>query len=94
MEAAICVQLLGMRVGRRWPIAAERMDMKTREPNAPAKTNSRGWRMARMAAMRNVLSPISENIIIAKDWSKASGPLSSLSSSSSFVGAIAAPLWL
>ena len=76
MDAAICVHLHGMRVGRRWPIAAERMDMTTREPNAPAKTSSRGWRIARIAAMQKVLSPISENIIIAKDCSTVSGVLS------------------
>ena len=55
-----------MSVGNRWPIAADRMDMTTREPNAPAKTSIRGWRMARMAAMRKVLSPISETRIMAK----------------------------
>jgi hypothetical protein len=32
----------------------------TRLANAPAKTVSRGCRLARMAAMRNVLSPISD----------------------------------
>ena len=60
-----------MSVGNRWPIAADRMDMTTREPNAPAKTSIRGWRMARMAAMRKVLSPISETRIMAKDWTRA-----------------------
>jgi len=89
MDAAICVQLRAMRVGRRCPIAAERMDMTTREPKAPAKTSSRGWRMARIAEMRKVLSPISENIIMAKDCSKASGLLSSLPSGS-LVGAMTA----
>lgn len=42
------------------PMAAERIDMTTSEAKAPAKTVSLGWREARMAAMRNVLSPISE----------------------------------
>ena len=75
-------------MGRRWPISAERMDMTTREPNAPAKTSSRGWRIARMAAIRKVLSPISENIIMAKDCSKICGLISSSFSSRPLVGAI------
>jgi len=70
-DAAICVHFRGMSVGSRWPIAADRMDMTTREPNAPAKTSIRGWRMARMAAMRKVLSPISEMRIMEKDWTRA-----------------------
>jgi len=41
-DAAICVHFRGMSVGSRWRIAADRMDMTTREPNAPAKTSIRG----------------------------------------------------
>ena len=49
-------------------MSAERRDMSAREAKAPEKTVRRGWRMARMAAMRKVLSPISEAMIIVKDW--------------------------
>lgn len=44
------------------PMAALRTDMTTSEAKAPAKTVNLGLRDARMAAMRNVLSPISETI--------------------------------
>ena len=45
--------------------------MTTNEPNAPANTTRRGWRMARIAAMRNVLSPISEKMIMKKELRRA-----------------------
>jgi hypothetical protein len=43
------------------------MDMSTREAIAPRKTTRRGWRMARMAEMKKVLSPISERMIVIKE---------------------------
>ena len=41
--------------------------MSKRDPKAPAKTTKRGWRIARMAAMRKVLSPISENMMVINE---------------------------
>ena len=67
VAAAVWVHLLGMRVGRICPIAAERQDITTNEPNAPANTTALGCLIARMAAMRKVLSPISDATIIAND---------------------------
>jgi hypothetical protein len=55
------------------------MDMTTREPNAPQNTTMRGWRMARMAAIRKVLSPISEAMIMKKEFMSAWTGLSSTS---------------
>jgi hypothetical protein len=40
--------------------------MTIKDSMAPEKTCIRGWRIERIAAMRNVLSPISENIMIKK----------------------------
>jgi len=70
-DTAICVHFHGMSMGSRCPIAMDRMDMTMREPNAPVKTNILGWCMARMVAMRKVLSLISETRIMAKDWMRA-----------------------
>ena len=47
---------------------AESKLMRARAEKAPEKMVSLGWRIARMAAMRKVLSPISEARIIVKDW--------------------------
>lgn len=54
-------------VGSSQPIPALNSDIRTSEPNAPKKTIRRGCRIARMAAMRNVLSPISEAMIMKKE---------------------------
>lgn len=63
----------GMRVGTAWPRTAERMVMAMRAVKAAENTRKRGCFMAIRAAIKNVLSPISENIIMvkerAKEWS-------------------------
>ena len=43
----------------------------TKLPRAPANTVERGCRIARIAEMRNVLSPISVRMIMVNDCSKA-----------------------
>lgn len=58
---------LGIKVGTAWPRTAERMVMAMRAEKAAEKTRSRGCFMAIRAAMRKVLSPISEKRIIVKD---------------------------
>lgn len=50
--------------------------MSRRDPKAPAKTARRGWRIARMAAIRKVLSPISVNMIIMNERTSASTDVS------------------
>lgn len=45
--------------------------MRTREANAPEKMRRRGWRIESIAAIRNVLSPISEIIIMKNAWRRA-----------------------
>ncbi len=57
----------GISVGTAWPKTAERMVMAMRALKAAVKTNIRGCFMAMRAAIRKVLSPISENIIIVKE---------------------------
>lgn len=52
---------LGTRPRMNLPIAAERTDMMTRLANAPEKTVTRLCFDARIAAMRNVLSPTSQH---------------------------------
>lgn len=44
--------------------------MRAREANAPKKTTRRGWRMASIAAMRKVLSPISEKMMSENAWKR------------------------
>lgn len=68
--AARCVKRSGMRVGTAWPRTAERTVMTISAENAAEKTTRRGWRMAISAATRNVLSPISEKMIIIKESMK------------------------
>lgn len=46
--------------------------MTTSDPKAPANTVIRGCRIASIAAIKNVLSPISEKMIIAKDRARPS----------------------
>lgn len=66
-EAQTSVYCLGIRLGTTWPRNAERMDMMAKEENAAEKTTRRECFMAIMAAIRNVLSPISDTMIINKD---------------------------
>ena len=75
---------------------AERRDMRARAEKAPEKMVSLGWRIARMAAMRKVLSPISEARIIVKDWRVAwRAPLTSAPKKySDMVDIVAARFWL
>lgn len=49
--------------------------MQMRDANAPMKTVIRGWRIARMAAIRKVLSPTSLTRIMEIDWVNASNEL-------------------
>lgn len=64
------VKRFGMRVGTAWPRIAERIDMTMREPRAAEKTRKRGCFIAMRAAMRKVLSPISEKMIMMKERRK------------------------
>lgn len=57
----------GTRVGTAWPRMAERIVMAMRAVKAAEKTTKRGCFMAMRAAIRKVLSPISENIIIERE---------------------------
>jgi len=49
----------------------ERTVMTPRAAMAPPNTTRREWRMARIAAMKNVLSPSSETIMTDNDAMKA-----------------------
>lgn len=60
----------GIRVGTAWPRTAERIVMAMRAVKAAEKTSRRGCFMAISAAIRKVLSPISENTIIVKERRK------------------------
>ena len=60
----------GMSVGTAWPRIAERMVMQMRADNAAVKTTRRGCFIAMRAAIRKVLSPISEKIIIVRERRK------------------------
>jgi hypothetical protein len=53
--------------GTVWPRRAERTVMTMSAEKAAEKTSSRGCRMAIKAATRNVLSPISEKMIMVKE---------------------------
>ena len=44
--------------------------MRASDANAPKKTTRRGWRMASIAAMRKVLSPISEKMMSENAWKR------------------------
>jgi hypothetical protein len=65
--AAKWVKRSDTRDGTACPRKAERTVITIRAEKAAEKTSSRGCRIAINAATRNVLSPISENIIIVKD---------------------------
>lgn len=60
----------GISVGTAWPRTAERIVMAIRAVKAAEKTRKRGCFMAMRAAIRKVLSPISENMIIVKERRK------------------------
>lgn len=70
--AAQFVMRFGISVGTACPSTAERMVMRKSAEKAAVKTRMRGFFMAMSAAMRKVLSPISEKIIIVrlskKEW--------------------------
>lgn len=55
------------------PIAALSTLITTRLANAPPNTVMRACRVAIMAAMRKVLSPISDTTIMMNAWKRASG---------------------
>ena len=61
------VRRLGMRAGTAWPKMADRTVMGARAENAAENTKRRSYFMAMRAAIRKVLSPISENRIIVKE---------------------------
>jgi len=54
------VKAFGRREGKVAPRKEERIDIKAKAPKAPRKTVRRGCLIDRIAAIRNVLSPISE----------------------------------
>jgi len=56
----------------------ERTVMRPRAVMAPPKTSRREWRMARMAAMKNVLSPSSDTMITDSDARNACTKLASI----------------
>ena len=60
------VKRFGMRVGTAWPSTAERMVIVKRAEAAAVKTTMRGCFMAIRAAIKKVLSPISEKMIMVK----------------------------
>lgn len=60
----------GINVGTAWPRTAERIVMAIRAVKAAENTRRRGCFMAMRAAIRKVLSPISENMIIVKERRK------------------------
>ena len=64
------VMRFGIKVGTAWPRTAERIVIAIRAVKAAEKTRRRGCFMAINAAIRKVLSPISENIIIVKERRK------------------------
>lgn len=61
---------LGMRVGTACPSTAERIVIAISAVKAAEKTTKRGFFIAIKAAMRKVLSPISEKMIIARESTK------------------------
>lgn len=80
------VSHFGIRVGTAWPRSAERTVMVIRALKAAEKTIHLSWRIAISAAIRKVLSPISENIIMVKARKReCSGWMTALSSSGACV---------
>jgi len=97
IAAAKLVKRLGRRLGTACPRTAESTVITIRAENAAEKTTVRGWRIAINAATKNVLSPISENMIMVmdsmKEWKGRMTPDSSSSSEKSsksecFVGGL------
>lgn len=70
MAARKFVIRFGTKVGTAWPRTAERMVIAMSAVKAAEKTRRRGCFMAIRAAIRKVLSPISENTIIVKERRK------------------------
>lgn len=68
----ICRRTLGIKPKITRPKAALNMLITTKLAKAPANTVIRGCLVAIMAAIRKVLSPISETTIITKAWTKPS----------------------
>lgn len=64
------VKRFGISVGTAWPNIADRIVMHIRAEKAAVKTTRRGCFIAMRAAMRKVLSPISEKIIIVRERKK------------------------
>ena len=64
------VKRFGINVGTACPSTALRMVMARRAVRAAEKTTNRGCFIAIKAAIRNVLSPISENMIIVRESTK------------------------
>lgn len=54
-------------MGTAWPRTADKIDITIKDANAAVNTTTRGCFIAMRAAMRNVLSPISENRIMIKE---------------------------
>ena len=57
-------------MGTAWPRTADRIVMAIRAEKAAEKTRRRGCFIAIRAAIRKVLSPISEKIIMVRDRMK------------------------
>jgi hypothetical protein len=72
--APLCVQVLDIKLGAAQPKKAEKTVITARAPRAPEKTVTRECRIAKSAATKNVLSPISETTIIAMDLKKPCTP--------------------
>lgn len=68
-----CRRTLGINPKITRPIAALNILITTKLAKAPANTVIRECLVAMMAAIRKVLSPISETTIITKAWTKPSG---------------------
>ena len=60
----------GISVGTAWPRTADKIVITIRAGNAAENTNSGGYFIAMSAAMRKVLSPISENTIMVRERRK------------------------
>lgn len=83
-EAKKFVIDFGTKVGTAWPKTADKTVMTSKAEKAAEKTTRRGCRIAIRAATRNVLSPISEKIIMVNDRiSECNGEIISLASSGS-----------
>lgn len=61
---------LGTKLGKTWPKNADRTDMMAKEEKAAANTTNRECFMAIIAAIKKVLSPISDTMIMSKEIRK------------------------